>query len=58
MNRQSVDKQSGDRKHIIIREEHAETHKDERQANIQGRANCPGKLQHRRIAGSTAESER
>jgi len=34
----------GDRKHIIIREEHIETHKDENQGKIKGIENCPGKL--------------
>lgn len=31
MNIQSVDKEQGERKNILIREEHVETHKDERQ---------------------------
>ena len=35
----------------MIRGEYAEIHKEERQGNIQGIANCPGKLQHRILAG-------
>lgn len=40
MNIQSVDKEQGERKNILIREEHVENHKDERQGNIQGKVNC------------------
>lgn len=50
MNMYSVDNERGDREHILIREEGAETYKDERQGNMQGIANCLGKLQHRRLA--------
>ena len=55
MNIQSIDKKTGDRKHTVIRGEHAEIHKEERQGNIRGMANCPGKLQHRLLASCLLE---